>query len=288
MANFLSTLFSRKPSHPRLPRFAGHLYPEPASELEALLTLPTGPTHLPGTLRALVVPGGDMRLTREIAAPAYALLARYAPAIERVVLISAAQRIPFQGLALSGHDAWRVPTGSCRCDAQLRDALLERFPERARLLDAVHDPEPDLEVQLPWLLKVFGEQPPLITPILAGDAADDLLDAAFEAVWGGQNTLIVLVTQLATGVSAQDAQRLTAQTQQAIEALDGTPLTPMHLTSRKPLGALLRRAALTPGARAHTLATGHSLSVADPTQARRMQQRGARLVEGYAAVALMS
>ena len=298
MANFLKSLFSRKPATSREPAFAGHLYPgQPEAlrqKIEPLLdrALPEGASF--DALRGLVLPFGELDFIAPTLAPALSLLARpeHREAIERVVVIAAAQRIPFRGVALSGVEAWQTPLGDCWCDAQMNQALLERFPDPdvLRVLDAAHGPEPAIEVILPMLQTIFGvgkKQTPPITPILAGDGAAKDLEQILDTVWGGEGVLVVLATEGAVGVSASDAERLGAALEHAVTSLEPGSITRHHASGRVPLKAMLARAARDEGAKVCALARSHSMSE-EVAHLRVVSEREEELVVGYGAFALGS
>ena len=296
MANFLTSLFSRKPATSRDPAFAGHLYPSDPKQLAEKLapmvnvasSIPDKP--LPERLEALVLPFGELDFIAPTITPALSLLAQpeCKQQVERIVLIAAAQRIPFRGLALSSVDAWQTPLGYCWCDTEMNTALAERFPDAVRYLDAAHGPEPAIEVILPMLQAIFGagkKEMPLITPILVGDGATDDLVTVLDAIYGGEGVLVVLATELAVGVSADDAERLGAELEEAVEALTPDAITRYHASGRVPLKAILARAARQPGALAATLARSHSMAE-EVAHLRVVSEREEDLVVGYGAFAI--
>lgn len=295
MANFLKSLFSRKPSSSRAPAFAGHLYPEEPDALRRKLApmLEHRRAEAPafGALRGLVLPFGELDFIAPSLSPGLSLLASptHKEQIERVVLLAAAQRIPFRGLALSGVDAWKTPLGDCWCDTKMNQALLERFAgsDDVRVLDAAHGPEPAIEVLLPALQSVFGagkNQTPLITPILVGDGGAEPLASVLDAVWGGEGVLVVLATEGAVGVSAQDAERLGEELERAVISREPGAITRHHASGRVPLKAMLARAARDADAKVCALARSHSMSE-EVARLRVVSEREEELVVGYSSFA---
>jgi len=84
----------------------------------------------------------------------------------------------------------------------------------AGVADAPHAAEHSLEVQLPFLQTVLGDFD--LLPIAAGLAPTDLVARALDAVWGGEDTLIVVSSDLSHYHTSDEARQLDAATTQSI------------------------------------------------------------------------
>ncbi len=205
-------------SNVRQAAVAGRFYPQDANELRRdvakHLSLPTADTGRP---KALVVPHAGYMYSGAVAGAAYALLGPAAARIRRVVLLGPSHRLAFRGLALPAADAFATPLGRVGVDPAGRMALVG--DEAALVSDRAHDFEHSLEVQLPFLQTVLEEF--AVVPLLAGQAAPELVAAVLERVWGGPETMLVISTDLSHYHDDATAKRLDAATSARILALEG-------------------------------------------------------------------
>ncbi|MFA7386293.1 MAG: AmmeMemoRadiSam system protein B, partial [Thiohalobacteraceae bacterium] len=170
-----------------------------------------------------------------IAATAYARLRPISARIRRVVLLGPAHRIAFRGLATSSATAFRTPLGTVRIDTATNTQLLE-LPQ-VQVLDDAHAAEHSLEVQLPFLQELLGDF--TLVPLVVGDASYAEVAEVLDAVWGGDETLILISSDLSHYQDYASAQRLDRFTSQAIEALQPERLEFQHACGRTPVGGLL-------------------------------------------------
>jgi AmmeMemoRadiSam system protein B len=168
-----------------------------------------GPTSMP---KALIAPHAGYVYSGPIAASAYSTLCEVAHRIERVVLIGPSHFVPFRGLAVSRAEAFETPLGSVPMDEAARREVL-RGPHVVAA-DAPHAHEHSLEVQLPFLQVVLGDFRAL--PIAAGDATAREVAVALERVWGSEETLIVVSSDLSHYLEYHAARRVDAATAQSI------------------------------------------------------------------------
>ena len=159
--------------------------------------------------KALIVPHAGYVYSGSVAAHAYAWLrGGRSSAIRRVVLIGPAHRVYVRGIALSGADLFETPFGRVAVDA---DAMRELAQLRGITFDdAAHAPEHALEVQLPFLQTVLEDF--TFVPMAVGEASGDAIAAALECVWGGDETLVVVSSDLSHYHSYHDACATDART----------------------------------------------------------------------------
>jgi AmmeMemoRadiSam system protein B len=220
---------------------AGRFYPGEPAQLEAALDAAFAAAVAPEpgapVPKALVAPHAGYVYSGPIAASAYL---RIAPAtIRRVVLLGPSHRVPFRGMALSSADAWAGPLGPVALDHEAAEALRE--VPWVHVDDRPHAPEHSLEVQVPFLQRVLDEF--ALLPIVVGDASDDEVAAVLEAVWGGQETLVIVSTDLSHYHRYEDARRLDARTVAAIVGLRPRDVGDRDACGARPLRGLLRSAA---------------------------------------------
>ena len=202
------------PSGSRRPAVAGRFYPaDPvrlAATVDALLSAAHAGTC--GRLPALVVPHAGYRYSGQVAAMAYALARRWSPA--RAVLLGPAHFVPLTGSAVPRAAEWTTPLGRVPIDV---DGWQRATAVGVPAADEPHAYEHSLEVQLPFLQRLFGARLPVLPIVTAAAATDvaDLLDAV-----AGPDTLIVASTDLSHHLPDAEARRRDRRTLDAVLALD--------------------------------------------------------------------
>src|SRR5262249_33804366 len=134
----------------------------------------------------------------------------------RVVLIGPAHRAYVRGIALPDANAFETPLGRVPLDVDAMRALAQ-LP--SVVVDgAAHADEHALEVQLPFLQTLLTDF--TLVPMAVGDANGDDVAAALDRVWGGDETLVVVSSDLSHYLAYRDAQAIDAQTVATIVAGD--------------------------------------------------------------------
>jgi AmmeMemoRadiSam system protein B/AmmeMemoRadiSam system protein A len=112
--------------------------------------------------------------------------------VERVVLLGPAHFVPLTGLALPEADAFVTPLGAVPIDREgVARALALPQVTRSGL---AHQREHSLEVQLPFLQAVLG--PFSLVPLVVGQATPEEVAEVIGRLWGGDETLIVISSDL--------------------------------------------------------------------------------------------
>jgi AmmeMemoRadiSam system protein B len=164
--------------------------------------------------KALIAPHAGYVYSGPIAASAYGALDEVAHKIKRVVLIGPSHFVHFSGLAVSRAAAFDTPLGPVPVDESMRDEIL-RLPHVVAE-DFPHAREHSLEVQLPFLQVLLGEF--RVLPIATGDATVQEVATALKHVWGDEETLIIVSSDLSHYLSYEAARGVDAATAQAILA----------------------------------------------------------------------
>ena len=227
----------------RPPAVAGLFYPaserELRAEVEALLAAAPEPDLGGAAPKAVIAPHAGYVYSGPIAAVAFRALAagrRRPPS--RVVLIGPAHRVPIRGLALPGAEALATPLGAVHVDPEAAQAAI-RLPQ-VRVQPAAHAEEHSLEVELPFLQVLFGEDLRVL-PLVVGDADPEEVAEVLEAVWDGEETAIVVSSDLSHYHPYEEARRLDAETAERIVRLDG-PIEPRRACGAYPINGLLAAA----------------------------------------------
>lgn len=189
--------------------------------------------------KALIAPHAGYPYSGPVAASAYHLIEPLRDTIERVVLLGPSHRVAFRGLAVSTADAFQTPLGSIPLDRPAIEALLA-LPQVISL-DAAHAREHSLEVHLPFLQVILGDF--RLVPVVVGEADATQVDQVLETVWGAEETLIVISSDLSHYHSYATAREKDKATSEHIEALRGDALAYDDACGRDPVRGLLHLAA---------------------------------------------
>jgi AmmeMemoRadiSam system protein B len=192
---------------------AGLFYPEASSDLRAAVKAHlAGPRPTFPMPKALIVPHAGYIYSGAVAGKAYASLKSGAGSLRRVVLLGPSHRTWFRGLAIPSVRAFETPLGEVSLEqAALGD--LRGLPE-VIVSDEPHALEHSLEVQLPFIQQLAPKAG--IVPIVAGQALPSEVDAVLNILWDGDETLIVVSSDLSHYNSYATAQTCDAATAQAI------------------------------------------------------------------------
>lgn len=223
----------------RTPAVAGMFYPGDAAELahevQHYLSAARRFDFIP---KALIVPHAGYVYSGPIAATAYRTLSPLATRIHRVILLGPTHRVAVRGLALPGVDAFDTPLGRVMLDTETAKAISKL--RQVSINEEAHALEHSLEVQLPFLQSVLKDF--TLLPLAVGMATADEVAEVLEAVWGGDETLIVISSDLSHYLPYAIAQRVDKVTAQSIlelqqpiahgQACGGTPVSGLILTAQ--------------------------------------------------------
>ena len=185
--------------------------------------------------KAIIVPHAGYIYSGPIAASAFAQIIPAKNKIRRVVLLGPCHRVALSGLATSSADYFETPLGSIPIDHELSDKLVP-LPQ-VQEFDQTHSQEHSLEVQLPFLQQTLDEF--TLLPLVVGDASGAEIHEVLEAIWGGDETLIVISSDLSHYHDYNTAQSMDASTCKAIENLDGDHIHYEQACGRNPVLGLL-------------------------------------------------
>lgn len=225
--------------HVRPPAVAGSFYPEQravlAREVQTLLAASASDAAYGAAVpKAIIVPHAGYVYSGSTAAQAYQQLAAARHRIGRVVLLGPVHRVPVRGLALPGVDAFDTPLGRVSID-QTGVAAIASLPQVV-VSAAAHAQEHSLEVQLPFLQTVLDNF--TLLPLAVGDATPAQVAQVLDALWGGDETLIVISSDLSHFLPYNVATAVDADTVQAMLRLDDT-LSHAQACGATPVNGLL-------------------------------------------------
>lgn len=202
---------------------AGFFYPDRDLALQQMVSdfLATAQSVVPANQqatppKAIIVPHAGYIYSGQAAAEAYHAIQPWASHYSRVVLLGPSHRVAFNGVAVPSCDAFETPLGTVPLDTQAI-ATLAKMPGVIGS-DQAHAQEHSLEVQLPFLQKTLNAFQ--LLPIVVGNASPETVRQVLQTVWGGDETLIVISSDLSHYHDYATARQLDGHTCQAIERLD--------------------------------------------------------------------
>jgi AmmeMemoRadiSam system protein B len=220
---------------------AGSFYPgEPsvlASEVASYLAQARGNAARPRPPKAIIAPHAGYIYSGPIAASVYARLEPLRGRVKRVVLAGPAHRVWVDGIAVPSAAAFDSPLGAVRLDRAAIERL--RALPFAEVSDRAHALEHSLEVHIPFLQSVLGDFE--LVPIVVGDASPAEMAQVFDALWGGDETLIVVSSDLSHYLPYEAARARDRDTAEAIMHLEAR-LVPDEACGCAPINGLLQAA----------------------------------------------
>lgn len=181
---------------------AGMFYPDQPVKLAAMLQGFLGEAQVTALRpKALIVPHAGYLYSGAVAASAYALLRPARTSIKRVILLGPVHRVWTPALALPDVDAFETPLGKVMLD---QDAIatisgLSQVQTHA----AAHAQEHALEVQLPFLQSLLVDF--TLVPLAVGGATPEQVAEVLDLLWGGEETLIVVSSDLSHFLAYDEA-----------------------------------------------------------------------------------
>jgi AmmeMemoRadiSam system protein B len=227
-------------SRVREPAVAGMFYPDNPAQLKQMVDdfLNQVPDSDAPTPKAIIAPHAGYRFSGPVAASAYARLRSARNVIHRVVLLGPSHRVGFLGLATSSAETFRTPLGDIPVDTEAV-AKINALPQ-VHPLDQAHMLEHSLEVHLPFLQESLESF--TLVPIVVGDTAAAEVAEVLDMLWDGDETLIVISSDLSHYHDYSTAQRLDRATSEAIEALNPEGIGYEGACGRNPVSGLLQLA----------------------------------------------
>ena len=198
---------------------AGMFYPADTAVLERTVAelLAAAPASSDGA-KAIIAPHAGYQYSGLTAAHAYRLLEGRRSMFRRVVLLGPAHRVYLRGMALPSTDTFTTPLGNVPIDTDAVERALD-LPG-TQISDEAHADEHSLEVHLPFLQTVLEDF--RIVPIVVGNCPPREVESVLSELWGGDETLIVVSSDLSHFHPYEIAREIDASTTARIEARQAT------------------------------------------------------------------
>ncbi|MFA5985491.1 MAG: AmmeMemoRadiSam system protein B [Methylococcaceae bacterium] len=223
----------------RQPAVAGMFYPANPGQLHQMLDqyLTDAETNAK-VPKAIIVPHAGYTFSGAVAASAYARLKKANDLITRVVLIGPSHCLAFKGLAVTRAQTFSTPLGNISVDQKAISQLV-KLPY-VEFIEEAHAHEHSLEVQLPFLQEMLDNFD--IIPIIAGEVSAHEICHILELLWGGEETLIVVSSDLSHYLDYASAKQMDAETSLAIVALADEKLAADSACGKTPVCGLIKYA----------------------------------------------
>lgn len=190
----------------RKPAVAGSFYPSSAREISSMLDPWLHPSGGKAP-QALIVPHAGYVFSGEVAASAFNRIPQ-GHAYKRIFLIGPSHQVGFQGASVDTLYSYaETPLGQVPIDVALGAELIKKGEGLFSSRHDAHDGEHCLEVQLPFLQKVFDEVPPIV-PIIIGTQHLSLLREIADILepYFSEENLFVISSDFSHYPSYEDAK----------------------------------------------------------------------------------
>lgn len=197
---------------------AGLFYPESSKQLhrdiQAYLTEASYQSNQ--CPKAVIVPHAGYVYSGIVAGAVYSIVKQFRDQYQRVVLLGPCHYVGVRGLALPTAEYFSTPLGDIPIDKELSQKI-SHLPQVITSA-AAHAREHSLEVQLPFLQEVLDEF--TLLPLVVGQATVAEVAEVLSCLWGVENTLFVISSDLSHFLAYEEAKIVDSETSQMILAKD--------------------------------------------------------------------
>jgi MEMO1 family protein len=233
------TSIKQRPISIRQTAVAGSFYPNNASQLTNMLDEFLSKTTINiNSPKAIIAPHAGYIYSGQTAASVYSNIEKIKSQISRVVLLGPTHRVYVKGIALPTNTHFASPLGNIPIDTTTLEKICAH--SFVQFLDEAHEQEHSLEVHLPFLQKVLNNF--TLLPVLVGDATPEQVSLILEELWGGNETLIVISSDLSHFHDYETAREKDNNTTQLIENFDYKNIGSKQACGCMPMRGLLKLA----------------------------------------------
>jgi MEMO1 family protein len=218
---------------------AGSFYPADADSLRETVSLMLDAADSRAdSPKALIAPHAGYIYSGSTAAKAYACLSRIRDDIRRVILLGPAHRVFVKGMALPKSSAFTTPLGEI--DIDLQGVSQIKHLQQVHFSDEAHAQEHSIEIQLPFLQMCLNHF--TVLPLVVGDATPEQVAEVLELLWGGNETLVVVSSDLSHFHEYSKSQQIDTATSAAIEKMEISEINSDQACGCRPINGLLHLA----------------------------------------------
>jgi len=194
---------------------AGSFYPSDKDELSQLLSnlLTTAKSLKKEPIEAIIVPHAGYLFSASIAAEAYKTLHKQ---YKNIFLLGSSHHLNFNGVSIYNEGDCKTPLGVVKVNHKIAKELIDKYPF-IKYEPMAHTKEHTLEVQLPFLQKLYGDNLQIVPVILATSELETIikLSQALKPYFNEEN-LFVISTDLSHYPNYEDAKMVDMRTLNAI------------------------------------------------------------------------
>ena len=206
----------------RKPAVAGMFYPGNKEELAGKVDdflANAEKSDIKGRVFAIIVPHAGYEYSGQIAA--YSFKQLEGADFKKIIIISPSHYVSFDGMSVYNKGAFETPLGIIKIDKELADKIMAK-DKRFIFYPEAHLKEHAIEVELPFLQKMYKDKDFKIVPITMGNPeADDiriLSDTLYDVM--DKDTLLIISVDLSHYYPYDKAVELDTNSTSAIEHLD--------------------------------------------------------------------
>ena len=206
----------------RKPAVAGMFYPADKTELTGKVDdflANVKRYDIKGRVLAIIVPHAGYEYSGQVAAYSFKQL-EWAD-FKKIIIISPSHYVGFDGMSVYNKGAFETPIGLVRIDEELANRIISKN-KRFIFYPEAHLKEHAIEVELPFLQRVYKDKDFKIVPITMGtpsaDDAEILSSALYDVI--DEDTLLVVSADLSHYYPYDKAVELDTSGISAIEKLD--------------------------------------------------------------------
>ena len=206
----------------RKPAVAGMFYPGNKEELAGKVDdflANAEKSDIKGRVFAIIVPHAGYEYSGQIAA--YSFKQLEGTDFKKIIIISPSHYVSFDGMSVYNKGAFETPLGIIKIDKELADKIMAK-DKRFIFYPEAHLKEHAIEVELPFLQKMYKDKDFKIVPITMGNPETDdiriLSDTLYDVM--DKDTLLIISVDLSHYYPYDKAVELDTNSTSAIEHLD--------------------------------------------------------------------
>lgn len=206
----------------RHPTVAGSFYPDDAQQLATMIDTLLGEVEKIGPEPiALIVPHAGYIYSGQVAAYSYKQIEGVD--YEAIVIVGNNHRDPgFRDISVWAEGAFETPLGLAPVDTVLAESLVAA-DERIVFNRDVHRFEHSIEVQIPFLQRVYGDKPFEIVPVIVGEPSEEneqALSKALVELLADKKALVIASTDMSHYPDYETACLVDEAALSAVESMD--------------------------------------------------------------------
>lgn len=206
----------------RPPAVAGAFYPADKDELTLTVDnflANVKKADIKGEIFAIIVPHAGYAYSGQVAAHSFKQLE--GTGFKKIIIISPSHYVSFDGISVYNKGSFETPLGAVKIDEELANNIMAK-DKRFIFYPAAHEKEHAIEVELPFLQRVYKDNDFKIVPIIMGNpvVSDSrvLSDALYDVM--DRETLLIVSVDLSHYYEYDKAVQLDTSGISAIEKLD--------------------------------------------------------------------